>query len=183
LQPYHDEAEQTLADIVCVGWTEDRRRGTEDGADSGLWSSVSIPNLQPPVFGLRSVLTMPENTPHEIPRYKFQKLDVYGLALEYADIISEIAKRLPGAERFNLRGQIEAAVAFVVLNIAEGSTGQTDPEQQRFLSFSIRSFLETVACIDLIERRRYVASVKLIEARQFGRRLFVKLQAFRNSLE
>ena len=78
--------------ISCVGWTEDRRRGTEDGADSGLWSSVSIPNLQSPVFGphppspvfgLRSVLTMPENTPHEIPLYKFQKLDVYGLALPF----------------------------------------------------------------------------------------------------
>jgi four helix bundle protein len=77
---------------------------------------------------------MPLNPPHEIPLYKFQKLEVYRLALEYADIIFEIAKRLPGPERFNLHGQIEAAVTSVVLNIAEGSTGQTDPEQQRFLS-------------------------------------------------
>lgn len=84
---------------------------------------------------------MPENTPQEIPLYKFQKLEVHRLTLEYEDIIFEIAKRLPGPERFNLRGRIEAAVTSVVLNIAEGSTGQTDPEQQRFLSFSIRSFL------------------------------------------
>jgi hypothetical protein len=75
---------------------------------------------------------MPENPPHEIPPYKFQKLEVHRLALECADIIFEIAKGLPRAERFNLRSQIEAAVTSAVLNIAEGSTGQTDPEQQRF---------------------------------------------------
>jgi len=123
-----------------------------------------------------------EHTPQQVPLYKFQKLEVYRLAIEYADLIYELAKRLPDSERFNLRAQIEAAATSIVLNIAEGSTGQSDPEQQRFLSFSTRSFLESVACLDLIERRNYLSADQLNGGRAFGHKLFVKLQAFRKSL-
>lgn len=42
----------------------------------------------------------------------------------------------------------------MALNIAEGSTGQTDAEQGRFLGLAVRSLLETVACQHIISRRR-----------------------------
>ena len=42
----------------------------------------------------------------------------------------------------------------MALNIAEGSTGQTDAEQARFLGLAIRSLLETVACQHIISRRK-----------------------------
>jgi hypothetical protein len=40
--------------------------------------------------------------------------------------------------------------------IAEGSTGQSDLEQNRFLGLALRSLIETVACQRLITRRKYV---------------------------
>lgn len=55
--------------------------------------------------------------------YKFQQLKVYKLALEYVDTVYELSGKLPEAERFNLRSQLERAATSVVLNIAEGSTG------------------------------------------------------------
>lgn len=114
--------------------------------------------------------------------YKFQRLTAYQLALEYTDQVYGLSNRLPESERFNLRSQVERAATSVVLNIAEGSTGQSDPEQHRFLGLAIRSYLETVACWDLVERRKYLSSEELIGIREFGHRLFVKLQAFRKTL-
>ena len=99
----------------------------------------------------------PSIMPHpEPPEYKFQKLEVYQLGLDFVDRIYELTNQLPDSERFNLRSQLERAVTSIVLNIAEGSTGQTDMEQNRFLGMALRSYLETVACMDLIERRKYL---------------------------
>jgi four helix bundle protein len=123
----------------------------------------------------------PETDP-VFPRYKFQRLDVYPLALEYLDRIYAVAHGFPEPEKFNLRSQIERAATSVVLNIAEGSTGQSDPEQSRFTSMALRSYLETVACFDIAETRGYLASEDLQPVRESGHQLFIKLSALRRSL-
>jgi four helix bundle protein len=115
-------------------------------------------------------------------QYKFQKLQVYQLALGYVDGVYVLSRQLPERERFNLCSQIERAATSIVLNIAEGSTGQSDAEQNRFLGLALRSYLETIACFDLIERRAYVSSDSLLRIREQGHQLFVKLSAFRKSL-
>ena len=120
---------------------------------------------------------------NDLPVYKFQKLEVYQLGLDFVDKVYELTIKLPDSERFNLRSQIERASTSIVLNIAEGSTGQTNLEQNRFLGMALRSYLETVACLDLIARRRYIQSELLGSTREIGHRLFVKLQAFRQSLK
>ncbi len=115
--------------------------------------------------------------------YKFERLEVWQLALEYTDLIYAIAEQLPPAENFNLKGQITRAATSVVLNIAEGSTTQSDAEQGRFLGLAIRSLVETVACQHLIERRKYLQSPEpLRNAYRFSEKLFAKLQTFRSSL-
>lgn len=119
----------------------------------------------------------------EPPAYKFQKLDVYQLGLEFVDEIYGFSNRLPDSERFNLRSQLERAATSIVPNIAEGSTGQTDMEQNRFLGMALRSYLETVACMDLIERRKYLSDGTIDSARNLGHQVFVKLQALRRALK
>ena len=54
--------------------------------------------------------------------YKFQRLEVYQLALDYLDSVYHLSKQLPDSERFNLRSQLERASTSIALNIAEGST-------------------------------------------------------------
>lgn len=115
--------------------------------------------------------------------YKFEKLEVYQLALQYTDMIYGLAEKLPKNEEHNLKSQIVRAATSVVLNIAEGSTGQSDTEQRRFLGMAIRSFLETVACQHVIERRRYVSKEELSKNYEFGQTLYAKLQALRRSLK
>ena len=72
-------------------------------------------------------------------QYKFQKLQVYQLALGYVDEVYILSRQLPERERFNLCSQVERAATSIALNIAEGSTGQSDAEQNRFLGFALRS--------------------------------------------
>ncbi len=115
--------------------------------------------------------------------YKFERLEVWQLALEYIDLIYSIAEKLPRAEEYNLKSQITRAATSIALNIAEGSTSQSDAEQARFLGMATRSLIETVACQHLINRRGYLQeSEQLRQAYRLSRTLFVKLQAFRNAL-
>jgi four helix bundle protein len=113
---------------------------------------------------------------------KFQKLKVYQLALNYVDVIYNLNAALPDSENFNLSSQIMRTSTSIILKIAEGSTGQSDAEQSRFLGHAIRSFLETIACLDLIELRNYIPKDEIASARLKGHEFFVKLQAFRRSL-
>jgi four helix bundle protein len=115
--------------------------------------------------------------------FKFERLDVWQLALDYDDLMCELVDQLPDNERFHLKSQIKSASMSIALNIAEGSTGQTDPEQNRFLGMALRSLIETVACQRLAARRKYVTDRAYwehldLKAQEFARRL----QAFRNAL-
>ena len=82
--------------------------------------------------------------------FKFEKLEVYQLALAYVDLIYDLSTQLPKSEEYNLKSQVVRAATSVVLNIAEGSTAQSDPEQNRFLGMAVRSVFETVACLHII---------------------------------
>lgn len=114
--------------------------------------------------------------------YKFQNLEIYQLALEYIDLIYELAAKLPRSEDFNLKSQITRAATSIALNIAEGSTSQSDAEQSRFLGMSLRSLVETVACQDIIERRKYLTVDDLRPSRELGSKLFAKIQSMKKVL-
>ena len=115
--------------------------------------------------------------------FKFEKLEVWQLSLDYIDLMYEIADKLPQDERYNLRSQMIRAATSVALNIAEGSTGQTDSEQARFLGLAIRSPLETVTCQHLINRRGYLSdATELREAYRRADALAMKLQAMRRAI-
>lgn len=116
--------------------------------------------------------------------FKFENLEVWQLGLEYVDAMYELANHLPKSEEYNLKSQLIRAATSITLNVAEGSTGQSNPEQSRFLGIAIRSLIETIACQRLIARRGYIASGSTIltDADQKAQTLARKLHAFRKSL-
>src|SRR5688572_26930685 len=79
--------------------------------------------------------------------FKFEQLRVWQLSLVFGEKINAIADGFPKKELFNLSTQIRRTADSIGLNIAEGSTGQTNAEQKRFLIFANRSALEVVACL------------------------------------
>ena len=115
--------------------------------------------------------------------YKFEQLDVWKLALDYIDLIYKVAENLPRSEEYNLKSQITRAATSIALNIAEGSQGQSDAEQARFLGMAIRSLIETVACQQIIQRRGYLKDQDLLKKMYVDSQLLAKkLQNFRKSL-
>mgnify|MGYP006432827659 CR=1 FL=1 len=50
--------------------------------------------------------------------YKFEQLEVWQRALDYADQIHEIADELPKHERYNLADQMTRAANSIPLNVA-----------------------------------------------------------------
>ena len=115
--------------------------------------------------------------------FKFEKLEVWQLSLEYSDRIYHLATSLPTREQYNLKPQMIRAVTSISLNIAEGSTSQSDAEFARFIGMAIRSLVEVIACLHLARRRKYVDSKTFNDVYTFGEKLFAKLQALRKRLK
>jgi len=115
--------------------------------------------------------------------YKFEQLDVWQMALEYVDLIYELSEKFPHSEEYNLKSQIRRAATSIALNVAEGSTGQSDAEQARFLGMAIRSLIETIACIHIVCRRNFLEDQTLLnKVYETSQPLAKKLQSFRKSL-
>lgn len=115
--------------------------------------------------------------------FKFEKLEVWQLAVDYVDAIYVLIQSLPRQEEYNLSSQLRRAAISIALNIAEGSTGQTNAEQARFLGLAIRSLIETVASLRLIARRQYLNDQILLQnISSQAETLAPKLQAFRQAI-
>jgi four helix bundle protein len=85
--------------------------------------------------------------------FKFEKLKVWQKSLDVTVDIYELTKKFPRQEIFGLTSQINRAADSISLNIAEGSTGQSDSEFNRFLGYSVRSGIEVVGCLHIAKKR------------------------------
>lgn len=81
--------------------------------------------------------------------FKFEKLHVWQKAIALSSAIHDLTRTFPKEELFILSSQIKRAADSVSLNIAEGSTGQSNAEFARFISYASRSLIEVVSCIYL----------------------------------
>jgi four helix bundle protein len=108
--------------------------------------------------------------------FKFEKLRVWTQALDYIDLIYELASQLPRSEEYNLKSQVTRAATSVALNIAEGSISQSNAEQARFLGMAIRSLVETVACQHIMNRRQMLLDQEML------RRAYMDAEALAASL-
>lgn len=115
--------------------------------------------------------------------FKFENLEVWKLAIEYLDEVYRLVEELPKEEMYNLRSQWIRAATSIALNIAEGSTGQSNQEQDRFIGYAIRSTAESAACYRIAQRREYIKNSDTSEAiEEQMDKLARKLQSFRKSL-
>lgn len=88
--------------------------------------------------------------------FRFEDLKVFQSAAALSNRIDLLTEKFPRKEMYSLSSQAKRAADSVVLNIAEGSTGQTIPEFKRFLGIALRSGIEVVACLYLAFTRNYI---------------------------
>ncbi len=115
--------------------------------------------------------------------FKFEKLQVWQKALELSSMVHEVSAKFPKEELYVLTSQIKRAADSVCLNIAEGSTGQSNPEFRRFIAIAIRSNTEVVACIYIAKRRRMINDEDFHLIYKACEELLVMLSSLKKSLK
>lgn len=114
--------------------------------------------------------------------FKFEKLQIWQLAIDMSCDIHDLTRTFPKEELFILTSQIKRAADSISLNIAEGSTGQSNPEQKKFLGYAQRSAIEVVSCLHIGKRRNLVSEDQFNIHYDALNKLVAMVQKFKNSI-
>ena len=114
--------------------------------------------------------------------FKFEKLIVWQKAVQLSADVHELTLSFPKTELFILTSQIKRAADSVSLNIAEGSTGQSNAEFRRFIGYALRSNIEVVGCLHLAQKRNLITADNFQKLYQQCEEILVLLNSLRNTL-
>jgi len=115
--------------------------------------------------------------------FKFEKLEVWQKAVELTFHIYQLSKKFPKEELYILGSQIKRAADSVALNIAEGSTGQTNAEFKQFIGYAIRSAIEVVSCLYIGKKRNIITDKDFQKLYEEIESIVKMLQSLRKSLK
>jgi len=114
--------------------------------------------------------------------FRFEDLQVWQKAMELDEQINRLTKGFPKDEVYVLTSQIKRAADSVILNIAEGSTGQSKAVFKVFLGYSLRSAIEVVSCLFIRKMRGYIDEDNFKRLYNEYEILVKMITALRNSL-
>ena len=115
--------------------------------------------------------------------FKFEELSVWQKALVLTKEVHDLTKDFPKEELYVLSSQMKRAADSIVLNIAEGSTGQSDPEFRKFIGYAIRSGIEVVACLHIGKMREIITEEDFSRFYNQLEEITKMLQALRKSIK
>jgi len=115
--------------------------------------------------------------------FKLEKLKVWQKSVNLAADVHELTKTFPKDELFILSARIKSAADSVSLNIAEGSTGQSNAEFNKFLGYALRSNIEVVGCLYLAQKRNLIAQEAISGIYAQCEEILVMINGLRNSLK
>ncbi|MDW3194732.1 MAG: four helix bundle protein [Cytophagales bacterium] len=88
--------------------------------------------------------------------FKFEELKVWQKAIDLTADVNTAIKKFPVDERYVLSPQMQRVTDSIALNIAEGSTGQSNKEFARFLGIALRSGIVVVSYLHIAQRRTII---------------------------
>jgi four helix bundle protein len=115
-------------------------------------------------------------------KFKFEKLTIWQKAMDFGEVLFQESKDFPKEELFNLVSQLRRASDSIALNIAEGATGQSNPEFQRFIGYAMRSLAEVVTCLHKAKRRGYITTEEFESNYNEAFNLMNMMASFRSKL-
>lgn len=89
--------------------------------------------------------------------FRFEGLEIWQLATDYAHKCYDIADGFPAQEKFALTDQLRRAAVSISNNIAEGSTG-SPKNFGNYLERALGSTFETVNILSFALKRNYISS-------------------------
>jgi four helix bundle protein len=115
--------------------------------------------------------------------FKFEELKVWQKSLDLSVMVHELTLKFPKEELYILTSQIKRAADSVSLNIAEGSTGQSDAEFNKFLGYALRSAIEVVSCLHVGYKRNIISQADFNNLYNFAAEIIKMIQALRKTLK
>ena len=115
--------------------------------------------------------------------FPFERLEVWRLAVEFADDILKLLETFPPNKHFRLIGQMEAVACSVAQNIAEGKGRQHKKEFIQFLYISEGSLFEVVTLAEIFMQRKLFEKKEAIKIRKQAEIIDRKLHGLINSLK
>ena len=115
--------------------------------------------------------------------FKFEKLEVWQKAVEYADLVYKITNSFPAEERFGLTSQLRRSAVSVSSNIAKGSSRSSDTDSARFIEIAYGSLLESVSELEIARRRNFLGNEDYNDAYVKAEALGRRLSGFRRTLK
>lgn len=114
--------------------------------------------------------------------FRFEKLEVWHRAVEFADAVYALTRQFPSDERFGLTSQMRRASVSVSSNIAEGSGRISDKDFARFIEFAYGSVMEVVSQAEIAHRQSFLAVEDRNQLKQKAEELSRMLSGLRNKL-
>ena len=114
--------------------------------------------------------------------FPFERLEVWRLAVEFADNILKLLETFPPNKHFRLISQMEAAASSIAQNIAEGKGRQYKKEFIQFLYIAEGSLFEVLTLTEIFKRRNLFDEKHAIDIRKQAEIIDRKLHGLINSL-
>lgn len=114
-------------------------------------------------------------------KFGFEKLEVWVLAVDFADLIISLTERICKGRHFRIGEQLESASTSVAMNIAEGCGRNTDKELLQFLYYARGSLNETITLLIILKQRGWISYDEYALAYNKASHISRMLYAFINS--
>jgi four helix bundle protein len=114
--------------------------------------------------------------------FRFEKLDVWKRAIEYAGTVYSVTTSFPSDERFGLTNQLRRAAVSVSSNIAEGTGRVSDVDFARFLEIAYGSLMEVVSQLTVAHHQSLVSKERYDALYSESQELARMLSGLRNTL-
>ena len=110
--------------------------------------------------------------------FRFQKLEIYDLALDIVKDSYSLTRTFPAEERFALVPQMNRAVVSIPSNIAEGVSRGSRKDQIHFLNISYGSLMELACQSDISYKLGYITDKQRKELFAKINNLAIKINNF-----
>jgi four helix bundle protein len=114
--------------------------------------------------------------------FRFEKLDVWNKAIDYADLVYSVTKSFPGDERFGLTSQMRRSAVSVSSNVAEGTGRSGDKDFARFIEIGYGSLMECVSQSHIAVRQEFMKKDEFAKIHTDAEELARMLSGLRNVL-
>jgi len=114
--------------------------------------------------------------------FRFEKLEVWKDAREFASLIYKISSKFPLDEKFGPTNQIRRAAISIALNIAEGSAKGSDPDLRRYLKMAQGSTNEVITATYIALDQQLLTTRDFQEIYDHGHKINAKINSFINAM-